>query len=84
MAHYMVLERFRAGHSAHVYARFHEKGRLLPEGLHYIDSWLSANDDVCYQLMETEVPETFDSWIANWDDLVEFEIIELKEKPTGR
>ena len=83
MARYMVVERFREGHSATVYARFAKKGRMLPEGLDYIDSWLSARDDVCYQVMETQTPETFDSWTRNWDDLVDFEIVELKTKPTG-
>ncbi|WP_317054915.1 DUF3303 domain-containing protein [Roseovarius rhodophyticola] len=84
MPRFMVIERFKSGQSGPVYARYHEKGRMLPEGLRYIDSWLSADDDVCYQLMETQTPETFDSWIANWDDLVNFEVIKLKEKPTGR
>ena len=83
MPRYMVVERFREGHSATVYARFAQQGRMLPEGLRYIDSWLSARDDVCFQLMETDAPETFDSWTRNWDDLVEFEIMELKKKPTG-
>lgn len=83
MPRYMVVERFREGHSATVYARFAKKGRMLPEGLNYIDSWLSADDDMCYQLMETDTPETFDRWIRNWDDLVDFGIVELKTKPTG-
>ncbi|MEX0284855.1 MAG: DUF3303 domain-containing protein [Paracoccaceae bacterium] len=83
MQRYMVIERFRQGNSAAVYDRFHAQGRLLPEGLHYIDSWLSADDTTCYQVMETNHPETFDIWIAHWNDLVEFEVIELKDKPTG-
>ncbi|MEM7074375.1 MAG: DUF3303 family protein [Pseudomonadota bacterium] len=80
----MVIEHFRSGSSQPVYARFAACGRMLPEGLTYIDSWLSASDDICFQLMETEAPETFDTWIANWDDLVDFEIVEITEKPTGR
>ena len=84
MPRYMVIERFKAGHSAAVYARFEKQGRMLPSGLCYLDSWLSAKDDTCWQLMETETPETFDTWIANWDDLVDFEVIELKQKPIGR
>lgn len=80
---YMVIERFKQGHSAAVYERFETKGRMLPPGLSYCDSWLSADDDVCYQLMKTENPDTFDKWIAHWDDLVEFEVIELKQETTG-
>jgi len=83
MPEYMVIERFKAGHSEAVYDRFCRKGRMLPEGLTYLDSWLSARDDTCYQLMRTDHPEIFDSWTRNWDDLVDFEVIELKEKPTG-
>ncbi|WP_299843714.1 DUF3303 family protein [uncultured Roseovarius sp.] len=84
MTRYMVIERFKTGSSAAVYQRFDEMGRMLPSGLSYLDSWLSASDDACYQLMATDTPETFDKWIARWDDLVDFEVIELKEKPTGR
>ena len=81
---YMVIERFKQGHSDAVYARFNAKGRMLPAGLLYHDSWLSVDDKTCYQLMQTETPETFDKWTRHWDDLVDFEVIELKEKPTGR
>ena len=80
---YMVIERFKAGSSAAVYERFHAKGRMLPPGLRYHDSWLRADDAVCYQLMETDDPKSFDTWIARWDDIVEFEVQELKNKPTG-
>lgn len=83
MPHYMVIERFRAGNSASVYARLAERGRMLPDGLSYLDSWLSASDDTCFQLMRAQTPETFDKWIAAWNDLVDFEVIELKRKPTG-
>lgn len=78
---YMVLERFRAGNSDAVYARFATRGRMLPDGLQFIDSWLAASDDTVWQLMETDDPTLFDTWAANWNDLVEFEIRELKEKP---
>lgn len=84
MPQFMVIERFKAGHSAAVYERYEARGRMLPPGLRYLDSWLSAEDDVCYQLMETDSPECFDNWTARWDDLVEFELVELMQKPTGR
>ena len=80
---YMVIERFKAGHSASIYERFNARGRMLPPGLRYLDSWLRADDAACYQLMETKDPKTFDKWIAHWDDLVEFEVRELKDKPIG-
>ena len=83
MRRYMVIERFKSGDSAAVYDRFATKGRMLPPGLGYLDSWLSASDDTCYQLMETDTPEKFDKWITHWDDLVDFEITELKENHRG-
>ena len=72
---YMVIEQFRAGGSAPVYDRFQERGRMLPEGLNYLDSWVDLNSGRCFQLMETENAELFDKWIACWNDLVQFEVI---------
>jgi hypothetical protein len=75
---YMVLETFRPGCKTRVYERFRDKGRMLPEGLHYIDSWVEKDGDRCFQLMETDSPAVFDQWMASWSDLVSFEIIELE------
>ena len=80
MIRFMVIETFK-GSADPVYARFAEKGRMLPDGLHYIDSWLSADRSQCFQLMETDDPKTFDKWITQWSDLVDFEIIKLGDKP---
>ena len=77
---YMVLETFRPGCKARIYERLRAKGRMLPEGLRYIDSWLEKDGDRCYQLMETESPALFEPWTAAWVDLVSFEIIELEEQ----
>ena len=72
---YMVLERFRDG-AAPVYERFAARGRMLPPGLAYIDSWVDAeNAGRCFQLMETDDPATFAPWTSEWDDLVAFEIV---------
>ena len=76
---YMVVERFKEGAAPGIYERFREKGRMLPDGLFYIDSWLEKDGDTCYQLMETDSPELFDRWIEQWKDLVSFEVIELVE-----
>jgi hypothetical protein len=75
---YMVIERFRPGCKAQVYERFREKGRMLPEGLHYIESWVEQDGDRCFQLMETDNPELFPAWTAAWNDLVAFEIVALE------
>jgi len=82
MALYMVIEHFLPGCKERVYQRFEQKGRMLPEGLTYIDSWLEKDGDRCFQLMETDDPSLFDIWIENWNDLTEFEIVELDTKPT--
>jgi len=81
MKRYMVIEHFAPGGKAKVYERVREKGRMLPEGLIYVDSWLAKDGDRCFQLMETEDASLFDRWVDCWKDLVEFEIVELGEKP---
>jgi hypothetical protein len=72
---YMVIETFSQG-APLVYARAAERGRMLPPGLEYVDSWVDERRlDRCFQLMETEDASLFDEWIANWEDLVEFEVV---------
>ena len=73
---YMVVETYRNGPGP-VYARASERGRMLPEGLHFIDSWVVADArlDTCFQLMETDDPELFREWTAQWDDLTDFRIV---------
>jgi hypothetical protein len=70
----MVVERFVRG-AAPVYERAADRGRLLPQGLAYVDSWVDERLDRCFQLMETDEPRLFDEWIARWSDLAEFEIV---------
>jgi hypothetical protein len=84
MKRYMVIEHFGAGAKDKVYERFQARGRMLPDGLVYIDSWLEKEGDRCFQLMETNDPSLFDRWTENWNDLVRFEIIELGDKPASR
>ncbi len=81
MKRYMVIEHFSPADRAGIYERFHKKGRMLPEGLHYVDSWLASGGDRCFQLMETADPSLFSSWTEHWRDLVRFEICELGDKP---
>ena len=77
----MVIETFRSGALAAIYERLHTRGRGLPDGLAFIESWLAADGSRCFQIMETEDPATFEAWMPYWADLVEFEIVELGEKP---
>ncbi|HEY0670977.1 MAG TPA: DUF3303 family protein [Longimicrobiales bacterium] len=70
----MIVEHFRNGDAAPVYERFRARGRLAPEGLSYIDSWVTSDLQRCYQLMECEDPQLLQQWIGAWEDLVEFEV----------
>jgi Protein of unknown function (DUF3303) len=71
---YMIVEHFKNDDPAPVYRRFRERGRLAPDGLIYVSSWVDEQMQLCYQLMETENRELIDRWIANWSDLVDFEV----------
>lgn len=72
---FMVIERFRDGNAAAVYQRYCEHGRMMPEGLEYVDSWVEPDFSRCFQLMRCDDPALFQQWTAHWQDLVEFEII---------
>ncbi len=71
----MVIERFRGGDARPVYARARERGRLLPDGVRYVDSWVDAGFARCFQLMECDDLALLTEWIARWADLVEFEVV---------
>jgi hypothetical protein len=72
---YMVIERYRSGPGP-VYERAAARGRMLPDGLSYLTSWVAAGDmDRCFQLMETDDPALFDDWTGRWRDLVSFEVV---------
>jgi Domain of unknown function (DUF3303) len=71
---FMVIERFKNRDARAVYHRFREKGRLAPAGLQYVGSWIEANFDRCFQLMECDDPRLLQQWIIQWQDLIEFEI----------
>ncbi len=74
MALYMVIERFRNGEAGPVYRRFGERGRMAPDGLTYVASWVDERLATCWQVMETSDRALLDRWIANWSDLVDFEV----------
>jgi len=73
----MVIERFKSDNVRAVYSRTREQGRMLPDGLRYVDSWVEANLQRCFQLMECEDPVLFQGSVARWQDLVDFEIVPI-------
>jgi uncharacterized protein DUF3303 len=73
--HYLVIEHFRNRDPLPVYRRFRAQGRLMPEGLSYISSWITDDLTRCYQVMETADRELLEQWLAHWSDLVDFEVL---------
>ncbi|MCG2588115.1 DUF3303 domain-containing protein [Rhodohalobacter sulfatireducens] len=69
------MRRLTHGKVKQIYRRLEEKGRMQPEGLTYINSWIDENMNRCYQVMETDSIENIHEWISNWDDVMEFEIV---------
>ena len=74
---FMVIERYKNRDARSVYLRFKEKGRMMPDGLQYVGSWVEDNFDRCFQLMECEDPALFKQWTSHWEDLADFEIIHV-------
>ena len=73
---YMVIERFKDAPA--IYKRFRENGRMMPDGLKYISSWIDRDFKTCWQLMETEDENLFEQWTDAWSDLMEFEIVPVR------
>ena len=71
---YMIIERFHDGNAAPVYRRFRDRGRLASAELRYVASWVTADFSSCYHVMECDDRALLDEWIAQWSDLVEFEV----------
>ena len=69
----MVVERFQDASA--IYARFRERGRMMPDGLEYISSWIAQDRETCWQLMRTEDPTLFELWMKNWRDLMDFDVV---------
>jgi len=81
---FMVVERFKGRDPAPIYARLRERGRLMPDGLRYVDSWVEANFDRCFQLMECDDAALLQQWVLQWRDLIEFEVVPVCASQTVR
>ena len=71
---FMIVEHFRGGDPRPVYERFRDRGRLAPDGVRYVDSWVTHDLAHCYQIMECEDRRLLDQWLAAWADLVDFDV----------
>jgi hypothetical protein len=72
---FMVIETFKNQDAQSIYHRLKTRGRTLPEGIQYIDSWVEASLQRCFQLMECQDLRALQEWVVQWKDLIEFEII---------
>jgi hypothetical protein len=71
----MVIEKFRNQDAKSVYRRFRDKGRMVPDGITFVSSWVSADLDRCFQIMECSDITLLQRWVTEWSDLVEFEVV---------
>lgn len=72
---YMIIEDFKDGNATSVYRRMRESGRMTPEGVTYVESWVTTDLARCYQVMECDDRSLLDDWISRWSDLVNFEVV---------
>jgi hypothetical protein len=72
---YMVIESYRNGDPAPVYLRFRDRGRMAPEGVRYVVSWVTTDLGRCFQVMECDDRQLLNQWMANWEDIVDFEVL---------
>jgi len=75
---YMVVENFNPGAAPEIFRRARKRGRMMPPGLEYVDSWVDQNYSKCFQLMRTDEPALLDVWMQAWSDLVRFEVVPVR------
>ena len=75
---FMVIERFKNRDAQAIYRRFRDHGRMMPQGLTYVQSWVETNFDRCFQLMECEDAQLLQQWANHWQDLMDFEFVPVR------
>jgi hypothetical protein len=75
---FMVIEHFRPGRAPEVYRRFRERGRMAPDGLQYVSSWVDLEFHRCFQVMEADDETALRQWTVNWEDLIDFEVVPVR------
>jgi hypothetical protein len=74
----MIVERYRPGVADRIYQRVRERGRMMPPGLEYVDSWVTMDVSRCFQLMRTDNQDLLAQWMSAWSDLIEFEVTQVQ------
>jgi hypothetical protein len=75
---FMVIERFKAGKAPEIYRRFRERGRMAPDDVKYVASWVDLEFERCFQVMEAESESRLRDWTQHWDDLTDFEVVPVR------
>ena len=75
---YMIIEHFKPGQAPEVYRRFRDRGRMAPDGLSYLESWVDLEFRRCFQVMETDSEMLLSAWTSKWSDLIDFEIVPIR------
>ena len=75
---FLVIEHFRPGKAVEIYRRFRARGRMAPEGVRYVASWVDLDFRRCFQVMEAESETMLEEWTRDWEDLVDFEIVRVR------
>jgi hypothetical protein len=81
---FMAIERFRNRDAKAIYVRFKKKGRMMPEGLEYVGSWIETNFDRCFQVMKCDDERLLHEWANRWSDLMEFEFVPVQTSEVAR
>jgi Protein of unknown function (DUF3303) len=75
---FMVIEHFHPGRARDIYQRFRDRGRMAPDGLRYVASWVDLKYERCFQVMETDDQSLLGEWTSRWDDVIDFEIVPVR------
>jgi hypothetical protein len=75
---FMVIEHFHPGKAPEIYRRFREKGRMAPDGVTYVASWVDMEFRRCFQVMESMSEDLIRQWSSNWDDVIDFEVVPVR------
>ena len=70
---FLVIEKFKD--TKEVYKRVREKGRMMPKGMTYVDSWVSLDGNTCWQINDCENEEQLHEWVSHWKDVCDCECI---------
>jgi hypothetical protein len=81
---FMIIEHFKGGDPLPVYRRFRDHGRMAPDDVRYVNSWVTGDLTTCYQVMDAPDRARLDEWLSRWQDLVDFDVIRVITSPDAQ